>query len=199
MSQNFLQAVENRRSIYAIGRGTSVSDEEILELARRSVKASPSAFNSQGARVAVLFGRQHETLWNDTLEVLRGMAPAEGFSKTEEKIASFRAGRGTVLFFEDQGVVKSLQNRFALYRDTFPVWSLESSGMLQLVVWTALEDAGLGASLQHYNPLIDEKVRGAWKLPAEWKLLAQMPFGSAEGAPGPKETLPVEDRVKVFR
>lgn len=199
MSQDFLQAVENRRSIYAIGRGTSVSDEAILELVRRSVKASPTAFNSQGARVVVLFGQQHEKLWNDTLEVLRKVAPPAGFSKTEEKIASFRAGRGTVLYFEDQSVVKGLQDSFPLYRDTFPVWSLESSGMLQLVVWTALEDAGLGASLQHYNPLIDEKVRETWKLPQDWKLLAQMPFGSVEGAPGPKETLPVEDRMKVFR
>lgn len=199
MSQNFLQAVENRRSIYAIGRETSVSDEAILELVRRSVKASPTAFNSQGARAVVLFGQQHEKLWNDTLEVLQKVAPPAGFSKTEEKIASFRAGRGTVLYFEDQSVVKGLQDSFPLYRDNFPVWSLESSGMLQLVVWTALEDAGLGASLQHYNPLIDEKVRETWQIPQDWKLLAQMPFGSVEGAPGPKETLPVEDRMKVFR
>ena len=30
--------------------------------------------------------------------------------------------------------------------------------MLQLVVWTALEAEGLGATLQHYNPLIDDEV-----------------------------------------
>ena len=40
-----------------------------------------------------------------------------------------------------------------------------------------LEDAGMGASLQHYNPLIDDEVRKAWNLPGDWKLVAQMPFG----------------------
>lgn len=30
----------------------------------------------------------------------------------------------------------------------FPVWSLHQTGMLQYIVWTALEKEGLGASLQ---------------------------------------------------
>ena len=199
MEQNFLKALENRRSIYGLGNKPRIPEEEILELVRRAVKASPSAFNSQGARVAVLLGEQHEKLWNDTLEILRGVAPADGFGKTEEKIHSFRAGYGTVLFFEDQDVVSGFQRNFPLYRDNFPVWSLESAGMLQLAVWTALEAAGLGASLQHYNPLIDGKVRENWKFPQNWKLLAQMPFGTVAAAPGPKEFLPIDQRVKVFR
>ena len=49
--------------------------------------------------------------------------------------------------------------------------------MHQLAVWTMLEDAGFGASLQHYNPLIDKEVRERWDLPAAWRLFAQMPFG----------------------
>ena len=47
--------------------------------------------------------------------------------------------------------------------------------MHQFAIWTMLEDAGLGASLQHYNPLIDEKVQNEWKLNPNWKLIAQMP------------------------
>jgi predicted oxidoreductase (fatty acid repression mutant protein) len=87
---------------------------------------------------------------------------------------------------------------FGLYKDNFPVWSLQSSGMLQFTIWTALEDAGLGASLQHYNPLIDDQVKSLWKLPDKWKLLAQMPFGKPLAAPSEKEFLPLEGRVKVF-
>lgn len=30
----------------------------------------------------------------------------------------------------------------------FPVWSQHQTGMLQYIVWTALEKEGLGASLQ---------------------------------------------------
>lgn len=40
-----------------------------------------------------------------------------------QKIDSFVAGVGTVLFYEDQAVVKSLQEQFELYADNFPVWS----------------------------------------------------------------------------
>lgn len=199
MTENFLQAVENRRSIYAIGKEPAVSDEKILELIRRAVKASPSAFNSQSARTVVLFGENHNRLWNDIMEILRGIVPADRFAPTEQKIGSFRSGYGTVLYFEDQDVVAGLQKQFPLYKDNFPIWSLESAGMLQLVVWTALEAEGLGASLQHYNPLADEKVRENWSIPRNWKLLAQMPFGNVTAEPDPKESLPVEGRMKIFR
>lgn len=51
-----------------------------------------------------------------------------------------------------------------------------------------LEDTGLGASLQHYNPLIDDEVRKRWSLPREWKLIAQMPFGTPAGEPGERRS-----------
>ena len=43
------------------------------------------------------------------------------FAKTEEKIDnSFACGYGTVLFFEDQTVVKGLQEAFPSYQENFP-------------------------------------------------------------------------------
>ena len=71
--------------------------------------------------------------------------------------------------FEDDSVVKGLQDAFPAYATNFPVWSMHTSAMHQLAVWTMLEDAGLGASLQHYNPIIDEEVAATWHLPASWK------------------------------
>lgn len=73
------------------------------------------------------------------IKSLRKVVPADAFKATEEKINTFKSGYGTILYFEDQEVVKSLQEQYALYKDNFPVWSLQSSGMLQFVVWTALE------------------------------------------------------------
>lgn len=70
--------------------------------------------------------------------------------------------------------------------------------MLQLVTWTALETEGLGANLQHYNPLIDEKVAATWDVPADWKLHAQLVFGSKAAPAGEKTFMPVEQRMKVF-
>lgn len=199
MSFNFQEAVQNRRSVYAIDNEKIVPEEEITSLVEHAAKYSPTAFNSQSSRVILLFGGAHEKLWNETKEILRKIVPASGFAQTEQKIDSFRAGYGTVLYFEDQSVVSGLQEKFPLYKDNFPVWSLESSGMLQYVVWTSLEEKGLGASLQHYNPLIDEAVAKNWGVPKEWKLLGQMPFGKPLQAPDAKTFLPVEERVKIYR
>lgn len=103
-----------------------------------------------------------------------------------------------ILFFEDQEIVEGMQAKFALYADKFPVWATQSDAMLQFSVWTALEAEGLGANLQHYNPLIDSKVSEAWKTPSNWRLNAQLVFGGKTGEAGPKTQLPIEDRVKFF-
>ncbi|MGG6313860.1 nitroreductase family protein [Paenibacillus macerans] len=196
---DFWSAVKTRRSIYAIGKDTGISEERIEEIVKNAVLYAPSSFNSQSARVVVLFNEQHDKLWDVTKETLRSIVPADNFGPTEEKMAAFRGGRGTVLFFEDQTVIEGLQKQFALYADNFPVWAEQSNGMLQFVVWTALSDEGVGASLQHYNPLIDEQVQKEWGVPATWKLIAQMPFGSIASPAGDKEFAPVESRMKTFK
>lgn len=196
---NFLEAIKNRRTYYGISKEQVVSDDKIQEIVNEAVLHTPSAFNSQSTRVVVLLGENHDKLWDITADELRKIVPAENFASTEEKINSFKAGYGTVLFFEDQEVVEELQKQFASYADNFPIWSAHTSAMHQLVIWTALEEAGFGASLQHYNPLIDEAVQVKWDLPGTWKLVAQMPFGRPTAKPGEKEFKPLEERVKVFK
>lgn len=199
MAKDFLTSVQERRSHYAISKEAVVSDERIQEIINHAVKYTPSSFNSQSARVVVLLGESHDKLWNITKETLRGIVPAENFAPTEDKMNVFGSGYGTVLFFEDQKVVEGLQETFAAYADNFPIWSNQSSGMLQFVIWTALENEGFGASLQHYNPIIDEEVKQEWNVPENWKLIAQMPFGKPVATPGEKEFQPLEDRVKIYK
>lgn len=199
MSKDFYTAIKERRTMYGISKETVASDERIQEIIETAVKHTPSSFNSQSARVLILLGEHQNKLWDITKEVLRKIVPEGKFAPTEEKINSFQSGYGTVLFFEDQSVIEGLQSNFALYKDNFPIWSQHSSGMLQFVVWTALEAEGFGASLQHYAPLIDDGVRQQWNVPTTWKLIAQMPFGKPTAAPGEKEFKPLADRVKVFK
>lgn len=199
MSKEFNSAIKERRSIYAISKESPITDDSIQKIIEHAVKHTPSAFNSQSARVVVLLGENHNKLWDITKETLRKIVPAESFSSTEDKINSFRNGYGTVLFFEDQSVIEGLQKQFELYKDNFPIWSLQSSGMLQLVIWTSLENEGLGASLQHYNPLIDDEVKKQWNIPEEWKLIGQMPFGKPTAPAGEKQFNPIENRVKLFK
>ncbi|KGQ71495.1 nitroreductase [Chelonobacter oris] len=199
MSSTFNQLQAKRRSIYNLGKNVALPKTELTALIKQTVRETPSSFNSQSSRVVILFGAEHEKLWNIVLETLRKIVAAEAFSATEAKINnSFKAGFGTVLYFEDQAVVEDLQQKFAAYADNFPIWSEQSGGMAQYAVWVALAEAGLGATLQHYNPIIDEEVAKTWNIPASWKLRAQMPFGSIEAAAGEKTYMDDESRFKIF-
>lgn len=193
------QAIEKRRSIYHIGDKPELSDQEIVEIVEQSVKYCPTAFNSQSARVAVLFGNNHHRFWEFVRETLRKVVPEDKFAPTEAKIDSFDAGHGTILFFEDETVVQKLQQDFPLYKENFPRWSEQSNGMLQYIIWTALAEHNIGASLQHYNPLINELVAKEWNIPGGWKLIAEMPFGNIEAPAGEKAMIPVAERVKIFK
>jgi predicted oxidoreductase (fatty acid repression mutant protein) len=197
MSNVFLEALKKRRTQYALGRDVPLSRSELTSLIEEAIKHSPSAFNSQSSRALILFGAESEKLWRLTTDELRKVAPAEGFEKTEVKLKGFAAGVGTVLFFEDQDVVRGLQEKFPLYASNFPVFSEHSAGMAQLAVWSTLANAGVGASLQHYNPVIDAAVARTWNLPAAWKLRAQMPFGSNAAPFGAKTFVDDAARFKV--
>lgn len=200
MARDFKEAVKHRRSYYNITNSSPISDNEIKEIVDYAVMHVPSAFNSQSSRVVILLGDQHKKLWDITKEILRTIVPAEAFGKTLDKInTSFDCGYGTLLFYEDMAVIEYLQKAFPSYKDNFPVWSQQTSAMHQFTIWTMLEDAGLGASLQHYNPLIDEKVRNTWNINPNWKLIAQMPFGTPIKEPGEKEFKPLNERVLLFK
>ncbi|TNG94246.1 nitroreductase family protein [Pasteurellaceae bacterium USgator11] len=190
---------KNRRSIYSIGKNVTLSQDQLTALIKDAVREAPSSFNSQSSRAVILFGAEHERLWNIVLDTLRSVIPAEAFAATETKVNNcFKAGFGTVLYFEDQEVVTGLQQQFAAYADNFPIWSEQASGIAQYAVWLALAEAGVGATLQHYNPIIDETVAKTWGIPASWKLRAQMPFGSIEATAGEKTYMDDEQRFKVF-
>ncbi|APF25968.1 nitroreductase family protein [Clostridium sporogenes] len=199
MKKDFYEAIEKRRTFYGISKEAVVSDDRIKEVIEHAVKHTPSAFNSQSARIVLLLGDKHDKLWSITKEALRKIVPEDKFGSTEEKINSFASGYGTILYFEDMSVVEDLQKQFALYKDNFPVWSQQSSAMHQFVIWTSLEIEGFGASLQHYNELIEEDVKKEWDIPNNWKLIAQMPFGKPVVNPDEKQYNPLEERIKIIK
>lgn len=194
----FLEQIKQRRSIYSIGKNVSLDQTEIENIIKAAVKHSPSAFNSQSSRVVILFGESNHTFWHIVRETLRDLVSAEAFQSTSAKIDGFAAGYGTALFYEDQDVVKSMQEQFALYADNFPVWSEHSSGIAQFATWTALAEKNIGASLQHYNPIIDEEVARTFSIPPSWKLRAQLVFGSIEAPAGEKTFMDDAQRFKTF-
>ena len=193
------QLAEKRRSIYALSDQLPVSNDEVVKVVEHAILHTPSSFNSQSTRVVVLFGDEHRKLWDMTEETLRVIVgDEEAFKSTKDKIAGFRAGAGTVLFFEDQAVVRGMQEAAPLYADNFPIWATQTNAMHQYVIWTALASIDVGANLQHYNPVIDQKVASTWSIDADWELKAQMVFGKIEQPAGDKEFKPLDERMKVF-
>lgn len=194
----FIQALKNRRSIYTLGNQLTQSNEEITTLVKEVVRESPTAFNSQTQRVVFLFGEAHQKLWTLTEAALKPLTPVDVFPKTQAKLQGFAKGTGTLLFFEDQAIVQSLQEQFELYAENFPVWSEQASGLTQANVWTALAQENIGANLQHYNPVIDDAVAKEWAIPSQWKLRAQLVFGSIEAPANEKEYMENRERFLTF-
>lgn len=198
MTKSFYQALEERRSHRVVNNEIQVSEERLQEIVEFAVKHIPSAFDLPSARLVMLTGESHNRLWDITTNTLKQILGDRDFEPTQSRMDAFKAGYGTVLFFEDETTVTSLQEKFPSYAENFLNWSQQSSGMHQLVVWSALSAEGLGASLQHYNPLIDDQVKTEWDIPASWKLIAQMPFGNPTAELAEKTFQPIEERVKFY-
>lgn len=200
MQSKFNEISAKRRSIYALGDNITISPDEIFDLVKTTVRNSPSAFNSQTVRAVVLFGKNSDKVWDIVEETLQNIVkdPAT-FQKTKDKIATFRAGYGTILFLTDTKIVHQLEEQFPSYADNFKDWSEQALGGAQQAVWTALAEHNIGASLQHYNPLIDEAIHQAFDLPETWKLRAEMPFGSIETPAGEKDYLDDEAVFKLIK
>ena len=192
------QAFDERRSIYALGNDLPVEQQAIVNMAELLILHTPSAFNSQSSRLVVLFGAEHQKLWDIAEKKLRAAVGDGDFSGTKQKLEGFRAAAGTVLFYEDKNVTESLQEQFALYADRFPVWAQQTSAMHQYAMWTELRTLNVGANLQHYNPLVDEDAAKAYAIPDSWELVAQMPFGNIVAPAGEKTYQPVSERMKVL-
>lgn len=186
------EGLKKRRSYYELKKELPVSEEEVKKLLREVTELVPDAFNMQSARIVVALGAKQDELWDRIYDVFQGKVP-------REKIDGFKAAAGTILYFYDEDIVKGLQEKFPLYAENFPIWANQANGMLQINIWSSLRELGIGANLQHYNPVIDAMVKEMFDVPENWKLLAQMPFGGIVSEPEKKEKGPIENRVKFYQ
>ena len=200
MNRNFIDATTHRRSYYHLQDRTLVDDSAIVETIDTLLTTMPSPFNVQSARIVLLLDEQHRDLWQIVSDVLSSITDAKQFEATKQKISkAFASGHGTILFYEDEAALNHLRESFPLYANKVSIWSEQSSGMMQFALWTALEDIGYGASLQHYNPIIDDAVAERWLINPDWRLVAQMPFGAPLDTPAPRTSaLPLHERRIVF-
>ena len=186
----FLKDLQKRRSYYHINRNIPASKEEIISVILKITEATPDAFDMKSARAVIVLGSGQDVLWNAVYDAFGGKL-------AREKTNSFKNGFGTVLYFIDEDVISALQRQYP--GCDFPKWANQANGMLQSNIWTALRQLGVGASLQHYNPVIDSTVKKMFDLPDRWTLIAQMPFGGIDEEPEPKQSEDISRRVLIKR
>lgn len=192
-------SLSRRRSIYQLNDHLPISEICFMETIESCVKHCPTAFNIQSARLAVLFGKQHKLLWQTVWEALQAVITSKQQEAVKKKIDGFARAAGTILFFEETKSLMALKKQFPQYAKNMRIWTQQANGMLQYMIWQTLAENDVGASLQHYNELIEKKVNALFDLPKTWELVAQMPFGAIESEPMEKTFLPLNERIRVLK
>ena len=83
----------------------------------------------------------------------------------------------------------------------FPQWSDNAQGMAQILMWTALEIEGLGASLQHMNafPSVEAAIKKFCDVPEDYSLVAHIVYGDHPGNhPEKPAKLPLEETLRTL-
>ena len=117
----FLETIKLRRSTLALAKSSPISDKRIVHLVRHSIKYVPSPFHVQSCRAIVLFGVEHDRLWDLARVRAKEQMDEETWKRIEGKIAEYKGAYGTVSclggmsnaiglltleFFEDTEAVK---------------------------------------------------------------------------------------------
>ena len=130
---NIIKSLEKRRTIYNLNNNLSVEEGRIFKLIEESTELIPDAFNMKSSRIIVATGDKQNKLWDNIYNVFKGEV-------SRERIDSFKAAYGTILYFYDNNVVKEIQNQFPLYKDSISKYAMQSAAMLQISIWSGLAD-----------------------------------------------------------
>ena len=197
-SKSLYDVMKERRSIRVLGKKENISQEALEQVINQALTLTPTAFHAREQRLVLLVGQRHTWFWKLIGEKLKEKLSPEKFPETVQKLKGFQGGVGTILFYQDTKVTKALQERFPTYKENFPHWAREASGMLKYTLWTSLVAEGYGVSLQHYTELIEEEVNTSLQIDPSWKMVGQMPFGEPKEIPGEKDERPIPGQFLVF-
>lgn len=187
-----LDSLKKRRSIYNLDKNIEIDEQKVLNTIKEVTHYVPHAFNAKSNIVYVVVGKKQDELWDRIYDAFNGKVD-------RKKIDGFKSAYGTVLYFIDKSVVKSLEDQMPTYAKNFYPWAVQAAGMLEFSVWTALRDLGLGANIQHYNPVIDKTVSEMLGVPGHYELNAQMPFGNIVSEAGDKDYGNINERFNIVK
>jgi len=204
-TEEFIKAIQYRRTVYPLTDKSPISDARIEEIVQEVVAIAPSSYNIQPMRVAIMLGAEHKKLWqiirDQSLPLLAG-AGEQVLGMMKQRFDMFEAAYGSITFWERTTTLTEAAQTHAAAAHMFPQWSEHANGMLQILVWTAVELEGLGANLQHMNmfPPAEAEIKKVFSIPDDWVLRANLNVGG-EAAPHPDRPskLPFSETIKVFK
>ncbi len=192
---DYINLIQKRRSMSKLKKTINLNQQDIFNKIQLAIKHSPSAFNAQSVSAVVLFDHQHHNFWDEVLNQILPFVPKGKEKNSIEKIDGFRQGDGTIIFLENKLVGEKLKERFPLYKDNVELWKDQGQGFAQYAVWLMLTDYGVSASLQHYNPLVNDYIYKQIGISEDYEIIAQMPFGSADDVVQERKDKNIDERV----
>lgn len=195
----YLEALEKRRSIRKLTDKINITESELIDLLKFNLKHSPSSYNSQSPRLILLLGKKHHEFWNLVLDQIKKIVSEEQFKNSAKKFAGFINGYGTILFFDDSEITEDLKKKYPLYKDSTEVYSEHNNAILQTNIWTSLAEKEIGASLQHYNALVQNELVEKFNVPKNYRLIAQMPFGGINEEVKEKQIIDPNKRIIIMK
>lgn len=215
--KNVLDIARKRRSIYHLKNKISVSDDKLITMIEDSIRLAPTPFNNQSVRAVILLGKYHARFWELLNHAARNIFSIQNYKQNHQgKIISFSRGYGTILFFTDTSVVNSFAKDISMFkRRSFVNWSEQAQGSAQFLVWVALAEKNIGASIHHYDAalnnsintrhlkindhVLQRNIKKRFKLPDSWDLRTEMVFGGIGAPARNKSMIPNSKRFKVFK
>lgn len=172
------EVIKRRRSIRKLTDGplSDATIHAILEAGRWA----PSSSNTQPARMVVLRER-HAALWDFIGETLATKLQGEQLERARARIPGYRAGLFSIVFYEDTTIAANPPP--GARAEVWKSFAVQAMGITQANVWNAIAAAGLAASNQHTNLMIEEELRGFLGVPETWQSYSIFPVGYAAEVP----------------
>ncbi|KAF4966330.1 hypothetical protein FSARC_5958 [Fusarium sarcochroum] len=196
-TDQWLAAAKYRRTVYGLKDTSHITDSRIEEIVREVISFAPSSYNTQPGRYALVLGEKHKQVWDVVVEHAAPMLKAAGphvWAAMEPRFQRFKNAYGSSIK-ESQESHKSAAHLFESFAD-------HSGGMAQILVWTALELEGFGASLQHTgaSPPVEAALKKFLGVPDDYSFQANIVFGEpAQPFPDVPEKLPIEETLTVLK
>lgn len=175
--------VERRRSIRKLADGDL--PPQAVAAITHAIERSPASMGTTPWRIVLLQDRRDE-FWALVEQAFRDNLADEQLDRYLARLDGFRRAGLVALVYEDLAVRETLESK-GVPAEMAVDFNLQGLGIVQHAIWLTATEQGLGASLQHWNAMLEQPLAAFTGLdPVRYRLIAQMPIGIPDEVPGPR-------------